>query len=394
MSVRAHYALLGYALGSLRRRAGRTAALLGGLVAAMALLSAVVFLTDALRAEAARARDAAPDIVLQRLVGGRPALISPELAARAEKIPGVSSAKPRVWGYVFLPAIQGNVTVMGLPREDASPLPSAALVAGRAPTAGERGACLLGQDLASALGVRVGDKLRFPAFDDRGPLCEITGLFASSVALFTSDVALLDERDARAVLSLPEGEATDIAITLSTPDESPVVAAELSSLFAGARVVERRLLERVHYLAYGRRSGFVLGASLPALLALLVLAYDRASGLGAAERREIAVLKASGWSSSEVLWAKLYESLLVALGASGLGLLAGYAWAFWLGAPGLREALAGWSTLYPSLSLTPEVTLAQLLGLSSLVAAPFVALSIGPAWRASSIDPMQALRGS
>jgi ABC-type lipoprotein release transport system permease subunit len=391
---RAHLALLGYALGAIRRRAGRTAALLGGLAAAVALLSAVVFLTDALRAEARRARGAAADLVLQRLQGGRPALVDPAVAERVARMPGVAAATPRVWGYVFLPSIQGNVTVVGLPRAGPAPLPGLALASGRAPAPGERGACLLGRDLAVSIGLRTGDKLRFPAPDDRGPACKVVGLFSSAVALFTSDVVLMDEDDARAVLLLPAGSATDIAVTLTTPDESSVLAGELVGLFPGARVVERALLERVHALAYGRRSGFVLGASLPALLALLVLAYDRASGLGAAERREIAVLKAAGWSSADVLTEKLYESLLVALTATTLGLVAGYAWAFWLGAPGLREALAGWSTLYPSLRLTPEVTFAQLLGLSTLVAAPYVALSIGPAWRAASLDPMEALRGS
>jgi len=38
-----------------------------------------------------------------------------------------------------------------------------------------------------------------------------------------------------------------------------------------------------------------------------------------------------------------------------LGLLLGYAWVFWLGAPGLRPALVGWSVLYPRAALTPVV---------------------------------------
>jgi hypothetical protein len=37
------------------------------------------------------------------------------------------------------------------------------------------------------------------------------------------------------------------------------------------------------------------------LLAFLVLAWDRLSGVGETERREIAVLKAVGWSTRDVL---------------------------------------------------------------------------------------------
>lgn len=388
---RAHLALLGYALGSLRRRRARAVAVSVGLAASVALLSAVFFLTDALRAEATRAREYAPDLVVQRMVGGRPALVSSAWVGAVQGRPGVSQVTPRVWGYLFLPSLQGNVTVVGATPQPQA-LPPVALESGRLPRPDERGGCALGREVAHALGVRPGDKVRFPGPNDRGPSCTVVGMFSSEVNLFTSDVVLVSEPEARALLGLPEGESTDLAITLTTPDESRVLAGALGEALPGSRVLEKRLLERVHALAFGRRAGLVLGASLPALLALLVLAHDRASGVGAAERREIAILKAAGWSSADVLEARIYESLLLALVASAVGLIAGYAWVFALGAPGLREALAGWATLYPALTLTPQVTFGQLLGLQALVTAPYVALSVVPAWRAATVDPMDTMR--
>ena len=355
------------------------------------LLSSVFFLTDALRSEAEQARRFAPDLVVQRLVGGRPGLVPPGWQGQVEGRPGVARVVPRVWGYLFLPALQGNVTVVGLtPQQEA--LPKAALREGRLPEAGEREACVLGQELAKALGVRAGDRVRFPGPNDRGPSCSVAGVFASEVDLFTSDVVLVSEAEARGLLGVPEGEATDLAISLTTPDESRVLAAALGDALPGSRVLEKRLLERVHGLSFGRRSGLVLGASLPALLALLVLAHDRASGLGAAERREIAILKAAGWSSGDVLETRLFEASLLAFVATALGMVLGFLWVFALGAPGLKEALAGWATLYPALVLTPRVTLGQWLGMQALVAGPYVALAVVPAWRASTIDPMEAMR--
>jgi ABC-type antimicrobial peptide transport system permease subunit len=55
--------------------------------------------------------------------------------------------------------------------------------------------------------------------------------------------------------------------------------------------------------------------------------------------------------------------------------------------------LAGWSVLYPEAQLTPVVDFAQLLSLALGVVAPFVVLSIVPAWRVASMDPMEAMRG-
>lgn len=386
-----HLALLGFALGSLQRRRGRSLAVAGGLCTAVMLLSAVFFLMDALQLEAGQARKFAPDLVVQRLVGGRPALVPQSWQSTIEGRPGVARVVPRVWGYLFLPALQGNVTVMGLtPQPEA--LPPGLLAEGHLPSIQDKESCVLGRELAKVLGVQAGDRVRFPGPNDRGPSCVVAGVFTSEVGLFTSDVVLVNEPEARQLLRLPEGEATDLAITLTTPDESHVLAAAVSEALPGARILEKRLLERVHGLSFGRRSGLVLGASLPALLVLLVLAYDRSSGLGTAERREIAILKASGWSSADILESKLFEASLLALGATALGMTLGFIWIFALGAPGLREVLAGWSSLYPAISLTPRVTFSQLLGMQALVAGPYIALAVVPAWRASTLDPMEAMR--
>jgi ABC-type lipoprotein release transport system permease subunit len=237
-----------------------------------------------------------------------------------------------------------------------------------------------------------GDELGLPSADPRAHALKLVGTFRASLDLWTSDVILCDEDDARALLAIPDGEATDFAVALANSAETRVAAGTILERLPGARVIERDLLARVYHLAYGRRAGLVLGAAIPALLALLVLAWDRASGLGPSERREIAILKAVGWSTGDVLQAKLWESVLVGAAATSLGLLLGYGWVFWLGAPGLRPALVGWSVLYPRAALTPVVDVAQLLGVTIAVLGPFVLLSVVPAWRAAQAEPLDAMR--
>lgn len=384
--------LLSFALRALVRRKARSIALGGGLAFAVALIAAVLFMTEALRAEAGRAHDAQPDIVVQKLVGGRPTTISADEAAKLGKIASVKSVTPRVWGYVFLPSLQGNVTIVGTP-PNASPLSTAngVLASGHDITRGAH-EMIAGQELARFLGMLPGDELGLPTSNPDAHALKLAGTFRSALDLYTADVVICDDDDARALLVLPPGDATDLAVQLSNPAEARVVARTITERIPGARVIERDLLARVYHLAYGRRAGFVLGAAIPAILALLVLAWDRASGIGPDERKEIAILKAVGWSTSDVLWAKLFESLLVGASATALGLLLGYAWVFWLDAPGLRPALVGWSVLYPRASLTPAVDVAQLLGITISVLGPFALLSVVPAWRAASADPLETMR--
>jgi len=392
MSKRSTTSLLGYAMGSLGRRRAKSLALGGGLAFAVALVAAVLFLTSALRGEADRARLAIPDVLVQRLVGGRPATITVAEASKLADIPSVRAVRPRVWGYVFMPDLQGNVTVVGVPKS----VPSLDEVRGTISEGRDRRAgaheMILGTALARFLGLHVGDSLALPSSTPTAPL-QLVGTFASSVEAYTNDVIACDEDDARAVLDVPPDAAADIALDVINPAEARVVARTVLTRLPGTRVVERELLGRVYALAYGRRAGLVLAALVPALLALFVLAWDRASGLGPDEKREIAIQKAVGWSTSDVLWAKLGESMLLSIVATAAGLALAYAWVFLLGAPGLRSAIAGWSVLFPEGPLTPMVDGGQLLSLMLAVVAPFVGLSIVPAWRAASMDPMEAMRG-
>lgn len=133
---------------------------------------------------------------------------------------------------------------------------------------------------------------------------------------------------------------------------------------------------------------------LPALLAFLLLAWDRLTGLSEGERREIGVLKAIGWSTQDVLYARMLESGWVAFLGSTLGVVLGYIHAFVLGAPGISDALFGWSALHADLDLQPAVDGAQLLAIIGSVVIPFIAVSVAPAWRAAMLDPDRLLRGT
>lgn len=385
--------LVAYAVRSLERRAARSLAVLGGLTFAVALVAAVVFLLDALRAETERTREAAPELVVSRLVGGRPALVDAAAAGRLAAVPGVRAARARVWGYVFVPALPGNVTVIGrAPGAPALDVAAGTLAEGREPGA-DAHEMLVGAGVARALGVRVGDRLALPSLAGPPIALRVVGAFTSASDLYTADVVVCDDADARALLGLGPAEATDVAVELSNPAEARVVAREAQLLVRGARVVERDQMARIQHLAYGRRAGLVLAACLPALLALFALAWDRVSGLGPAERREVAILKAVGWSTADVLKEKLLEALLLGSVAVALGLGLAYVWDFVLGAPGLRPALVGWTTLYPEAALTPAVDAGTVAAVGLAVLGPFALLSVVPAWNAARTDPLDVLRG-
>lgn len=377
--------LLAFAFHALRRRKRRSAALFVALALVVCFVASVGFLADALSHEMSRGVSGMPHITVQGIVAGRPALMPVHALDALRARPGVRAVTPRVWGYVYVPAVTANIVVVGMTSRGDD-----RLVAGRYPRAG--GECVLGRDLAYALGVRTGDRIALPA-GEKYALFRVVGMFVSESAIRTADVMLVSPADARKLLSVPEDLATDIAVTLSTEDESAVASAEIRRLLPTARVLERSLLTRTYSLTLDARGGLVSAMLVPALLCFLLLAWERLSGIGEAERREIAILKVVGFSTEDVLATRMIESFVIAFGAASLGALLAYLYVFHLGAPGLSGALFGWSQITPTLRLAPTVSVASLALLVSGTVVPFVVASIVPAWRAAMTDPEALLRG-
>ena len=384
-------ALLVYALGAAGRRRGRNVAIIVGLALVVGLFASVTFLTDSLRREFNLSVDGAPDLSVQQMVGGRPALIDDALASRYSALPAVRRVVPRVWGYLYLPSLGANLTIIGSEQAPTDLPGDAAILEGRPPSA--EGEMVIGALLAERLGLRVGDKIALPA-PGGFHLLEAVGVFTSETAMHTADVIATHPADARALLGIPQGMATDLAITLTTPDEAPVIARHIADELPSARILEKELLRRTYELTFDARGGLMAATLLPTLAALLLLAWERLTGLGELERREIGVLKALGWETRDVLAARVWESASVALTGAASGVLVGYLYVFLAGAPGLAGTLFGWSALFPPLELVPAVDATQILSLLAGVVIPFVAVSIVPAWHAAMLDPDAAMRGT
>jgi ABC-type lipoprotein release transport system permease subunit len=384
-------ALLGYALGALARRRGRNAAIAIGLAVVTATFATVLFASEGLRAMQQRFAQTAPALTVQRLVAGRPALIPVDALAPIVAHPSVRRARARVWGYLYLSALEGNVTVVAI--DDAGGLGLDGL------DALAEGEAILGPGVARSLGLRAGDRVAMateaPTEADGIPtplFLTVRATLPAESALLANDLVLTTDADARRLLAVPDGQAVDLAVDVFPPEESAVVAAAIAHDLDGARVLERESLARTFELTNDSRAGLLSATLLPALVAFLLLAWERLSGLSPEERREIGILKAVGWSTSDVLGVRMTEAALVALAGTLVGLLLAYVHAFVLGAPLLVPALLGWSNLRPSLVIAPATDPMELVALVSAVVVPFVGIAIVPAWRAAMIDPDRAMR--
>ncbi|MCA1788607.1 MAG: ABC transporter permease [Thioalkalivibrio sp.] len=367
--------LVDYTAASMARRKFRTAGLLvvyGGLVF---LLASVLFYTSALKHEASLLLAGAPEIVVQRMIAGRHDMISAGHAEKLKGIRGLGRVHGRLWGYHYDPVVRANYTLMVPPEGGIDPATA-----------------VIGPALAYARGADVGDILGFRGYDGTLSSFRIAAVLPQESRLASADLLLVSEADFRNLFGIAAGQYTDLTLRIPNPREVQTVAEKVLEALPDSRVILREEMLRTYDAVFDWRSALLLLPLSGALLAFAILAWEKASGLSAEERREIGILKAVGWETGDVLRMRLWEGGLVSLLSFLFGTAAAYWHVFGLSAPLLAPVMQGWSVLYPDFRLTPTVSGTQLLALFFLTVFPYLVATLVPSWRAAVTDPDEVMR--
>jgi len=367
--------ILDFSLAALLRRKGKNLSLLLVYTVVVFSLASVMFFTQALKREAAQLLSGAPEMVVQKTLAGRHELIPAAYLEKIRTIMGVASVRGRLWGYYYDPVFGANYTLL-------------------VPEAGEPepGRVTIGQGVARARKLVLGDLLTLRGADGGQRLFEIKQLLPAESELVSADLILISAADFTTLFGQPVGSFTDLALTVRNPSELATIAAKIVAALPDTRPLSRDDMARTYEAVFDWRGGILIFILAASLLAFAIFAWEKASGLSGEERREIGILKAIGWETSDVILLKFWEGLVVSLSAFLLGIILAYLHVFFTGAPLLAPALKGWSVLYPDFRLTPFIDPAQLFTLFFLSVVPYTVATIVPAWRAATVDPAAVMR--
>jgi lipoprotein-releasing system permease protein len=379
--------ILEYALSSLWRRRFKNASILVVFTLLIAVLASILVLTHSLRTESRAILVDAPEVVVQRLMGGRHDLIPVSLADAIGEIAGVGEVTPRFWGYYFDALTGGNYTLVGIDDEGPTHL---AMLEGELPS--EVDACAIGSGVAAARAIGIGDELVLIDSRNIGVIFDVVGVFETESALLTNDLVVLRNDDLIAFFGMPEGKATDLSVQVYNQREVSTVASKIKRSFPETRPITRSEMIRTYDAVFSWRSGMLLTMFFSALLAFCILAWDKATGISAEEKREIGILKAIGWATGDVLELKFWEGIVISVSSLLLGLILAFVHIFIFDASLFASVVQGWSVLFPEFRVTPHIDLYQLFVMASLTVVPYVASTIIPSWKAAITDPEEVMR--
>ena len=374
-SIERHLNILEFTLASLLRRRTKNFSLLAIYLLVIFMLASLQFFVSALKREAAIILTDAPDMVVQRLMAGRQDLVPVGYAADIAGIRGVTAVRPRLWGYYYDALNGANYTIQA--SEDSLP---------------ETEQVSIGAGVAQSRNLAVGDLLPLISYDKSPVMLEIGTIFPSSSDLIAADLIVMSPGNFKKLFHFPDGQSTDLAVTVRNPKELPTVATKIVSLFPDSRPILKSEIQRTYQSIFDWRGGMTLMVLASSLLSFIIFAWDKATGLSAEERKEIGILKSIGWETSDVLLLKFWEGIVISLTAFLLGTVLAYGHVFFLSAPLFAQALKGWSVIYPRFQLVPVVDLYQLAVLFFLTVVPYTTATVIPCWRAATIDPDAAMR--
>jgi lipoprotein-releasing system permease protein len=354
------------------------------------ITGSILFLTYSFKREAMLVLKGAPELIVQRMTAGSHELIPVGYADAIAKIAGVAAVEPHYWGYYYDSLSGANYTVIG---STASVSENSRLLDGRFPGPGDNHLAAIGKGVSRARFVGLDGIISLESAKGKPEDFRIAGIFESESELLTADLIAISPGDFRKLFGIPEGMATDLIVHVNNETEAPVIARKVRQLYPDTRPILRSEITRTYDAVFAWRSGLILTLFSGALVAFIILAWDKATGLSAEEKREIGILKAIGWETSDILEMKFWEGLVISLTSFLSGILLAYCHVYFFGATLFGPALKGWSVIYPEFRLTPYINAYQIMTLMALTVIPYIASTIIPSWKSAITDPDEIVRG-
>jgi ABC-type lipoprotein release transport system permease subunit len=330
---------------------------------------------------------------------GRTAPLPIDAVGPIAQLEGVVRVTPRIVGTISLGSEGESAVIVGTPLDHLPP--TIECVEGTLFDDSKMNQLVVGSELARRLRLKVGSLIP-PFYQNRDGerISKVVGIFRSDVSIWQARVIFTSFETAAAIYD-QRGVATDLLVycrpgeqaTVAAqimrssplgPDESGSAlrmhitpAAELKALLPQG-LLQREGIFTLHYLL-----AFTIG-----ILVILVT-----SGLGLSERRrEIGILKATGWQTDEILLRSLVESCVISvIGASAAAILA-FVWLRFLNGVGIAAVFLTGADVSPSFRVPYRLAPVPILLCFLLSFVLVLTGTLYSSWRAAIVAPAEAMR--
>ncbi len=379
-----HFNLLFLATENLLRHRTKTIVVCLCIVAILTPFITAIAISEGVREKSLISVNAGADLYLTFDEFGRNAAVPLKYLDEIKKIFGVTKVTPRIIGRGFL---QNKLAVIvGLNKEDIPE--SISCISGRMfENANE---VVVGHELARHFHLNIGDQ--FSMRCQQRKTFTVVGFFSSDSSIWGSSLIFMSFRDAGELFG-KQDVSTDIQI-YSLPGHNSEIATDLYDILQN----EPYRLQDKHMIGLYVKKGFMLKEGVFSALYLVAFALGVpailvAAGFGLSERKkEIGIMKATGWQTLEVLELISFEQLLISLMGATIAILLSILWVKGFRGVFIAQFFIAEITMLPKFPLP-----ARFLPLPCLLSffLAFLMTMVGSvysSWRASTVSPVVSMK--
>ncbi len=354
------------------------------IIAILSPFITAISISEGIRTQSLASVNAGADLYLTFDEFGRNAAIPLKDLSEIKNIYGVTKAIPRIIGRAF---VQNKLAVIvGVNKED---LPeSVSCISGR--IFENPNEVVVGCELARHFKLNIADQ--FSMRGQQRKTFTVIGLFSSDSSIWGASMILMSFKDAGDLFG-KQNVATDIQIH-TLPGHNAEIATDLYDIFQN----EPYRLQDKHMVELYFKKGFMLKEGIFSALYLVAISIGVpailvASGFGLSERKkEIGIMKATGWNTLEILEVISFEQLLSSLLGATIAILLSILWV-----KGFNGAFIA-QFFIAEINMLPKFTLpARFLPLPCMLSFFFAFIltmvgSVYSSWRASTESPVASMK--
>ncbi|ADD67937.1 protein of unknown function DUF214 [Denitrovibrio acetiphilus DSM 12809] len=390
-----NFKLLEHALMSLMRHKGKHLFIFLIFTMLISVCLVLFTVTAGLKKEAQYSLDNLPDIIVQKITGGRQQYINSAMLDKIVLIPGVLNASDRVWGFYPFDYLNTNLTVVGVDIFDPNMSRTIQEVTDGLDTMSLRSgkSMFIGAQLNEILrAIYNKDEFSFQKPDGEYITLQTAGIFKTESQMISTGTIITDRKTASEILGIPAGMSADIAINAANPQEIATIQEKIENISPSLRVITKEVISASYQNMFDYKGGIFLLFFISSIFTFFVIIFDRLSGISGDEARETAILKAVGWTTGDVLKVRLYESFVISVTAYISAITLSGIYVFILQAPGLKNIFLGYSYLKPHFTIPFTFDPSVYISVFFITVPVYTAAVIIPSWRAASIDSGEVIR--
>lgn len=353
-----------------------------------------IAVSDGVKAQAATSVEKGADIVVAMDFGGRSAPTPVEYVDEIKKIDEVKKVVPRIVGRIYMG--KKLLMIVGIPPEEIS-MHVSDIAEGRAIRSDDEGVIMVGPGLVRFIKeefeivLKPGSTVLLRDIVGGEWYFKVAGIFSTSdITIWNYDMVLMSFEDAQKFWGF-KGTASDLLVYITPGYEAPIYE-KINRINPNFRIQDRSLIKMYYDAGFTQRQGtFTMLYLIVLILAIAIMSMLATYGL-TQRKREVGILKASGWQTIDIIELVVIETLILSIFGAIAAVILSIIWVKVFNGFFIAQLFISQLDVYPAFPV-PALFSPYLIGLCLFLSMIITMVgTISSTWVTAITPPAEAMR--